>query len=304
VGRAAQVQALLTAVLAAVHDDGGLVIVGGEIGVGKTRLVERVAGLATEVGMGVRWANCWRDDGAPPLWPWIQLLRAAGPEGDEAGAARPLDFGEPGVRLFDQVVTSLRDAAERRPLLLVLDDLHWADAASLRLLRFMARELRGSRLLVIGTYREADAALADLLEGAGGSRDHLRLRGLSPVETAELVEALTLRAPEPGELAALHRRTGGNPLLVRELTLGSEEPAGGEVVRLDVEHGGGRGLSPRQWEVARLVADGLGNEEIAERLSISRRTVETHVDHVRRRLSLDTRAAIVSWVVRQRTGAP
>jgi DNA-binding NarL/FixJ family response regulator len=303
VGRGAQTRALLNAAMAAARGEGGLVIIGGEPGIGKTRLVERVAGQAAEAGLDVRWANCWRDDGAPPLWPWIQLLRAS-PLEDEGPVLALLDRGEAGFALFDAVAGLLLRAAGTRPLLLVLEDIQWADAASLRLLRFLARELRASRLVVIGTYREADPPVHDLLADLGGSRDHLMLRGLAPAEVADLVTRLAHRAPAPDELASLHRRTGGNPLLVRDLVLGSEAPAGGALLRLNVGDGAGRPLSARQWEVARLVADGLGNEEIAERLTISRRTVETHVDHVRRRLALDTRAAIVSWVIRQRTAAP
>jgi DNA-binding CsgD family transcriptional regulator len=298
VGRSVPVRTLLTAAVAAARGDGGLVIVGGEPGVGKTRLIEHVAGLAAEVGLQVRWANCWRDDGAPELWPWIQLLRGLEADGDD-----PLlpAAGEPGFALFDAVAGLVRRAAATRPQLLVLDDLHLADAASLRLLRFLARELRGSRILVAGAYRHADPPLRELLADLGGARDHFQLRGLAPAEVADLAERLTGRAPDTDELASLHRRTGGNPSLVREAVLGSEPGAGGgSLLRLAAGETG-RALSPRQREVAELVAEGLGNEEIGERLAISRRTVETHVDHIRRRLDLDTRAAIVSWVIRQQT---
>src|SRR5258708_21858710 len=233
----------------------------------------------------------------------MQLLGAA-PLHEEGSVPTLPGRGEAGFALFDAVAGLLRRAAETRPVLRVVEDLQWADAASLRLLRLLARELRASRLLVIGTYREADAPVRDLLADLGGSRDHLVLHGLAPAEVAELVTLLTDRTPAPDELASLHHRTGGSPLLVRELVLGADVPAGGALLRLDLGEGAVRALSPRQWEVARLVADGLGNEAIAERLTISRRTVETHVDHVRRRLGLDTRAAIVSWVVRQRTVAP
>ena len=63
-------------------------------------------------------------------------------------------------------------------------------------------------------------------------------------------------------------------------------------------------LSTREWEIAWLVADGLRNGEIAERLFISKRTVETHVEHIRRKLDLESRAGIMSWVMRRRVPQP
>jgi tetratricopeptide (TPR) repeat protein len=125
-------------------------------------------------------------------------------------------------RVFDAVATFLRNVARREPLLLVLDDLHCADAASLRLARFLARELDGARLLLLGTYRDREWAgpagqreLLDALAREPGCRT-LTLPALDAPETRALAEGLAA-APLPEAVAqALHARTQGNPLFIGE----------------------------------------------------------------------------------------
>jgi tetratricopeptide (TPR) repeat protein len=234
VGRVAQLSALISAVAAAERGAGTVALVGGEAGIGKTRLVTEVA---ARVACPVLWASCWQGDGAPAFWPWQQLLRGVAADGghpagvltDDEELSRLLGDSDAAAgtdharfRLFDAVVGVFAAAAESRPLALVIDDLHWADEPSLRLLQFMGRDRRARRLAVIGTYRDTDldaasplqrcfAELADtgvhVLVGGLGERDVAVLAGaLAPAE------ALTERA-----VSLLHRRTGGNPLFVREL---------------------------------------------------------------------------------------
>jgi DNA-binding CsgD family transcriptional regulator len=279
VGRDAQLRTLVSAAAAAAAGRGSLALVGGEPGIGKTRLAEQVARQAAADGMRVHWAACWQGDGVPAFWPWMQLVRAHAREQDQAALMRELgeDAGEilqlvpdlaprlaqrPGpppatvaldaeearFRLFESMAAFLRRTARAAPLLLVIDDLQWADTASLLLLRFIARELRGARLLVLGTYRdsETDTPLRQLLGSVAGSAEHMLLRGLSRPEVANLVGSLTGVVPSRDRVLSLHRRTDGNPLFL------------GELVRLMADTGSGDSRVPENVrEVIRRRLDRL-----------------------------------------------
>src|SRR5262249_37602665 len=156
---------------------GRLVLLAGEPGIGKTRLADELAERAVDHGVRVLWASCWDGDGAPAFWPWIQVMRAYARDADLAAVTSELGAGGADLarlvpelaerwpaasnpapaadsdrfRLFDAVATLLKDAAETRPIVIILDDLHWSDQPSLQLLRFLARDLRAVRLLVVGT---------------------------------------------------------------------------------------------------------------------------------------------------------
>ena len=153
VGRVTELADLRGALAAARAGAGSLVLVSGPAGIGKTRLVEEaVAPSVAEVG--VRWGRSVDDPGAPPLWTWRAVLRAvpgipedlpAGPTGDPAADR---------FRFVAAATDALLRAAEPAGLVVVLEDLHWADDTSLRLLRHLAGELGRSRLLVVGTHRD------------------------------------------------------------------------------------------------------------------------------------------------------
>ena len=159
---------------------GRLFLIAGEPGIGKSRLAEELTVHARARGARVLLGRCWEAGGAPPYWPWVQSLRAYVRESDPATLraqlgggsrrARPDPAGAAPVvprlagaasldpdgarfRLFDATAEFLRRAARTRPLVLVLDDLHAADPPSLLLLRFLARELGTSTMLVVGAYR-------------------------------------------------------------------------------------------------------------------------------------------------------
>src|SRR5262249_17134721 len=176
VGREAELSRLVHALDRAIAHDGRLMLLVGEPGIGKTRIARELALRAAALGVAVRWGRCQETEGAPSYWPWVQVLRAheqgepnarAGPGG---GALRPLlaDAVPPPVvaseaesaharfQLSETVAGALRKLCAESPLLVVLDDLHWADAASLLLLRFVATELADARLLVLGTYRDVE----------------------------------------------------------------------------------------------------------------------------------------------------
>jgi tetratricopeptide (TPR) repeat protein len=265
VGRQHDLDELGESLAAAAAGRGSLVLVAGEPGIGKTRLADELArGAARSLGAGVLWGTCWEGDGAPAFWPWIQALRDHAGRRDPATLRAELGDGAadvarlvPGLagrlgelppsptlepdqarfRLFDAVAGLLRRAGEAEPLLLVLDDLHWADRSSLALLRFVARELRDARLLVLGTYRDVQlggSPAAEPLAKLAGRARHLTLGGLGEDDVAELL-ALTAGRPPGADLAqAVHRRTGGNPLFVREvarLLAAEDRPAIPEGVR-------------------------------------------------------------------------
>ncbi len=129
------------------------------------------------------WGRCYEEQGVPPYWPWVQAIRSyvrdAEPENlrSEMGAGAAdiaeivsdvrdqfPDLPTPPVmepeqarfKLFDSITTFLKSASQKQPIMLVLDDLHWSDRPSLLLLEFVARELSGARLLLVGTYRDVE----------------------------------------------------------------------------------------------------------------------------------------------------
>ena len=209
-----------------------VVLVSGEAGVGKSRLAHEVT---ARVPQRTVWSSCWEGDGAPPFWPWLQVLRALRAEGVEAvrssgdpgslgellGVRSAADAQAARFRLFDAFADVAAEATSTGPLLVVIDDLQWADAGSLRLLRFLRSDVRAAGLAVLATCREGDdadhatGAIANVVGELAPGCVHLRLGGLDEAEVAQLCEQLGV-----GDLdaAALHRRSGGNPFYVREFT--------------------------------------------------------------------------------------
>jgi DNA-binding SARP family transcriptional activator/tetratricopeptide (TPR) repeat protein len=249
VGRAPELDELLGGLDDAFGGRGRLFLLAGEPGIGKSRLAEELVAHARERGARVLAGRCWEAGGAPAYWPWVQSLRAyireAAPETLRgqlgAGAAElaqvlpELHDILPGLpeptppvsegarfRLFDATVEFLRNAAEDRPIVLVLDDLHAADAPSLLLLQLVARGLGSSRILVLGAFRNVDPIpsqpLTELL--AEVSREpitrRLELGGLSEGDVAKYVELTSSEIASPELVAALHEETNGNPLFVAE----------------------------------------------------------------------------------------
>ncbi len=209
-------------------------VIEGEPGIGKTRLLEELSRAAVDAGATVRWGHCHEGGAAPAFWPWLEVLRAivdvsdAGhgldeqlglllaPTGDVADAP-----GADRFRLFEAVARALEDAARHAPLGIVLDDIQWADPASLELLEFLAGRLAESRILIAASVRELErtdavvSALAALTRRPGTRR--LQLRGLDESDTAVLVERATGRAPAAAVVRAIHDRADGNPFFVGEL---------------------------------------------------------------------------------------
>jgi DNA-binding CsgD family transcriptional regulator len=198
---------------------GRLVLCAGEPGIGKTRLAQELAGLALAGGTTVVWGRCIEADGAPPLWPWRQALRSLGVD---PGTARPDDLHSPEdrFRVFEDVTSTVRQAAADRGLVVILDDIHWADEASLLVLRHLALETADTHLLVFATFRDVEPTsalprlLPDLLRSPAAER--LDLRGFGLAEVREEIESLAPGQPSADAQTVLDL-TGGNPLFVREV---------------------------------------------------------------------------------------
>ncbi|SEC81431.1 AAA ATPase domain-containing protein [Amycolatopsis tolypomycina] len=234
IGRAHPAAALRAELDRAVASHGGLVLVTGEAGIGKTTLVTGLADEARRRGALVLAGACWDSGSAPGYWPWVQVVRALRRELPEDEWARTdtttlsallgETVGAPaddGFRLHDAVTTALAAAAHDRPVVVVLDDLHWADAASLRLLEFAARHTWFERLLLVGAYRdvEVDAPghrLHDLVLPLVAKATTVTLTGLAPDEVAELMSRTAGTEPDPALAAEVHLRTGGNPFFVEQ----------------------------------------------------------------------------------------
>jgi class 3 adenylate cyclase/tetratricopeptide (TPR) repeat protein len=249
IGRDSERSLLGAALDNALGGQGQLVLIAGEAGIGKTRIAEELCVDARAREARVVWGRCHEGEGAPAYWPWRQALRAyaAGRQ-----PALPVEFGEAMVelaelvpelvgaqgqprpaaaldpemarfRLFDAMSTSLRSASAETGLVVVLDDLHWADRASLLLLEFMARELADSRLLLVGTYRDVEvdrrhrlsSTLAELYRQPVTS--FLTLGGLDQDEVSRFICNVAGIDPADDLVAAVHGQTEGNPYFVSEV---------------------------------------------------------------------------------------
>ena len=219
-GRAQQLAVLRESLAAALAGSGRLVLVSGEPGIGKTRLVEELLGDVG--GAPVARGYAVADEGAPALWPWTRLVRAL-PAVAEA-ASQATDALSSGAarrfQLFADLSGALVRAAERDGLVVVLEDLHWADRSTLLLLRQLCDDLADSRLLVVGTHREvSDGPIAelepDLVRSAVTTR--LRLGALTMADVGTWLTDLLGQHADPGLAELLHERTRGNPLFVRLL---------------------------------------------------------------------------------------
>ena len=227
VGRNAELAQLRAALVAASGGAGRLVLVSGEPGIGKTRLVSALTEMAGEYDVPVAVGRAVDDPGMPPLWPWQETGRsvpalagaldgAAGSAGRSSDAAA--DSAAARFMMFATACQALGDAAADRGLLVVLEDLQWADRSSLLFLRHLAGELQHSRVLVVATFRETtDTPLAGLLPAllqAGDARS-IRVTGLAPPDIAQWLRLLGTSGDVDHLAGRLWAGTGGNPLFVR-----------------------------------------------------------------------------------------
>jgi predicted ATPase/class 3 adenylate cyclase len=259
VGRSRELAELISGVEALLSGRGELLLIAGDAGVGKTRLADEVAASAAARGARVIFGRCWEGGGAPFFWPWIQVARtslrgldtaavdtmlsAAGPGMaheirelvgapkeasavaetvvESAAAIGSLAAEEKRFRLFDAVANLFKRMAAAQPLALVIDDCHAADIASILFLKFLARDLRHTPILLIATYREAEVRMAprmaELMSELGREGRLITLRGISQDHVREFVEKSGAETPDTALIAALHRATEGNPFFLTEI---------------------------------------------------------------------------------------
>ena len=298
VGRQQEMGELKACLEEALSGRGRLVTLVGEPGIGKTRTAQEVATYAGLRGAQVLWGRCYEEQGVPSYWPWVQAIRSYVREREPeqlrsemgSGAAhiaeivsdvreRLPDLEHPPAqespeqarfRLFDSITTFLKSVSGSRPLVLMLDDLHWADKPSLLLLELVARELAGARLLLVGTYRDMELSrqhpLAETLGELTRERlfQRILLRGLTQEDVSRFIEATSGIAPPQGLVQSVYQQTEGNPLFVTE------------VVRLLVQEGEltqERSRERDSWEVR--IPEGV-REVIGRRLNrLSQRCNET-----------------------------
>ena len=223
VGRRRELAAL-DGLLAGVADGGPVrpVVIRGPAGIGKSRLAEEVVAAATRLGFTLGQGRCWPHGGAPPLWPWHDVLETI--TGASAAALLDERLGGPAVdperfARFRAVAEAVASASADGPVLVVLDDMHAADAGAVLLARFLARSPRLRRLAVVVTHREPIPPgewVTNALRGLESDASVIDLHGLSQADVSEMASGLG-RPLDDAEAAAVRRATGGNPLLVEQL---------------------------------------------------------------------------------------
>ncbi len=242
-GRARELQVVAGCLTALRAGQGAALLVSGEPGIGKTSLAGQVESRAADLGVPVAWGSCAEDETAPPLWPWRQILAAcasrpapAGSPLDQAsrilpgvagqnrpGAAPPPPDGSERFRLFESLAAEITAAAAPAGLVVVLDDLQWADPMSAMLLAHLGRDPTAWPVLVVAAYRDQELSLNAPAQGAVAalvrepSVVQLRLGGLAEAEVADQLEATFGRRFDVRVIAGVASRTGGNPFFVAEL---------------------------------------------------------------------------------------
>lgn len=248
VGRDEEIERLVAALDDAMAGRARLSFVVGEAGIGKSRLCGELAGHARSRHAHVLWGRCHEQEGAPPYWPWVQVVRSYAsqrspdelssemgqgavdiaqvvPEVAEALPGLPspphVEPASARFRLFDSMTSFLRSASRERPLVLVLDDLHWADTPSLLLLEFLARELAQARVLILAAFRQPSPgdplsqSLGDLSRQPITER--IDLAGLTERQVARLVEMTAGVDPSAALIERVHRLSEGNPFYLNEI---------------------------------------------------------------------------------------
>lgn len=250
VGREREMAGLSAALDDAVKGSGQLVMLVGEAGIGKTRAAEEVARSAADRDAIVAWGRCPEQPGAPPLWPWTEILRSLASQfgeerflellGDGAGrvaaavpelahlfpepalTASPEDFELSRFRLYDALETFLSSSSRIRPLVLVLENLHWADEGTLGFMEFITPRLGESSILVVSTYRDSEVSrrhpLSRTLAALNRERsfERLRLTGLPDDHAASLFQHFASVADPSPFVDPVIARAQGNPFFLKQ----------------------------------------------------------------------------------------
>ena len=249
VGRRTELASLQSDLDDVIAGHGRVALLAGEPGIGKSRLAEEVAARATTRGAAVAWGRCHRGRGAPAFWPWSQVVQALitqfsaetmiialGRGAADIGqlvpdvrdlvsdleAPPPLPPDAERFRLCDALTRSIRALTADRPIVIVLEDLHWADASTLEMLSFLADAIVDAPVLIVATYRDVGArtsaslteTLADLARQPAVRR--LDIHGLD-VDDVPALMATEGVEPDSDVVRSVHRRTQGNPFFLIEV---------------------------------------------------------------------------------------
>ncbi|HEY5639294.1 MAG TPA: protein kinase [Dehalococcoidia bacterium] len=254
VGREQELDRLRKAFDSAVAGHGGLVMLVGEPGIGKTRTTQELETYARMRGAQVLWGRTHEAAGAPAYWPWLQageqyagghvddLFDAVGVNMPPTAIAEltrifPWLRGQPNVgepepqsdpevaqfRLFDAYTSYVRAIAMEAPLVIALDDLHWADKPTLMMLQHIAREVARMPVLIVGNYRDTDinrqSALSETLATLNREVgfDRIVLRGLTRDEVSAYILARANVEPRPEVLDRIFEETEGNAFFLSEV---------------------------------------------------------------------------------------
>jgi hypothetical protein len=237
VGREKELATLLRGLTELEQGRGSLYLLCGEPGIGKTRLADELMRIAAERGAIVVIGSAWDGGGAPAYWPWIQIVRAVREQGAEPSAALYRDLGPilqdaaattgddaqdadlSHFRLSDALRALLHGVAARSRLVVVLDDLHAADRATLLTLQFLVGALRTLPVMIVGTHRDAEVRLepdlSSLFERIARAGTTVQLAGLGRDAISTWME--TLEPVAPTLVDRVFRMSGGNPLFVTEI---------------------------------------------------------------------------------------
>lgn len=258
IGRESELTTLRGALERAEGGRGQIALLVGEPGIGKTRTANVIADEAKGAGAQVLWGTCYEWEGAPPYWPWLQVLRSIIDSLDDDRLRTLIGTNAPVIRqvlpelgeripelqppptmepeqarflLFQAVAGFLTAVSANHPVVIVLDDLQWSDTSSLLLLLFVAQNIRQARILIVGTYRDVEVDREHPLTGtlAELSREHhvqrLHLRGLSDDDVRRFVRETSGQPPSDALVSTIYAETEGNPFFI------------GEVVRLLASEG-------------------------------------------------------------------
>ncbi|RJL32677.1 AfsR/SARP family transcriptional regulator [Bailinhaonella thermotolerans] len=231
-GREPEIERLMDAARASASGRLTIALVSGDAGAGKTTLTQQLAARLSRYGWLTAFGNCPDSSATPPGWAFVELLRGLvsqrgpgeyarllAPLLDDTAAGADEDQVAGGYRLHRAVGGYLAAVARDTPLLIALEDLHWADDQTLAQLRSLPTVLASSRVMLVATYRdnELNDRQADALAAlARQAPVRVGLAGLAPAAVAELVRAICTHEVDEAAVATIMEKTGGNPFFVRE----------------------------------------------------------------------------------------
>jgi tetratricopeptide (TPR) repeat protein len=252
VGREGEVSRIKAKLADARSDRGGLVMLVGEPGIGKSRLIEEFTEHARSDGAAVLFGACFEGEWVPPFAPFADAIDNYAKEADvealqadlghgaaaiarlapslrerlpDVGEPAPLQPDEERFRLLDAVSQFLIATSERVPVVLVLDDLHWADKGTIAMLRHVARFVTKQRILLLGAYRDVELdrqhPLSDALAALRREVEYERisLKGLEERDIGAMLTSITEHDVPEAFVHAISAETDGNPFFVREVLI-------------------------------------------------------------------------------------